>query len=95
MPLRFNNGERVPPELILQTREELVQRFGGASFDPGVVEGYWVHAARIYSDELIRVRVSAQGTADDDQFIQDYKDRLKLRFEQEEIYVTASVIERF
>ncbi len=85
----------MPNELILQTREEIVQRFGGASFDPGVVEGYWVHAARIYSDDLIRVRGSAEGTADDDQFIQDYKEILKLRFEQEEIYVTAYVIERF
>lgn len=95
LPLRFNNGEPVPAELILQTRDELVQRFGGASFDPGFVEGYWVHAARTYSDELIRVRVSAQGTAADDQFILDLKERLKLRFQQEEIYVTASVIERF
>ena len=69
LPLRHNSGDPVPPELILQTREELVERFGGASFDPGVVEGYWVHAASVYSDELIRVRVSAQGTADDDRFI--------------------------
>src|SRR5438105_14730971 len=95
LPLKFNNGEPVPPELILQTREELVQRFGGASFDPGAVEGYWVHAARVYSDELIRVRVSAEGTADDDQFMLDYKERLKLRFQQEEIYVTAVIMERF
>jgi hypothetical protein len=94
LPLKYNNGEPVPLELILQTREELVQRFGGASFDPGVVEGYWVHAARLYSDELIRVRVSAKGTADDDQFIQDYKEQLKIRFDQEEIYVTGCVVER-
>ena len=95
MPLRYNSGEPIPPELILQTRDELVDRFGGASFDPGVVDGYWVQASKIYSDELLRVRVSAQGTAADDQFIQDYKERLKLRFEQEAIYVTATVIERF
>jgi hypothetical protein len=95
LPLKYNSAEPVPYELILQTRDELVQRFGGASFDPGVVEGYWVMAARVYSDELIRVRVSADGTPDDDQFIQEYKERLKLRFDQEEIYVTASVIERF
>ncbi len=95
MPLKYNNGEPVPPELVLQTREELVQRFGGASFDPGAVEGYWVLASRVYSDELIRVRVSALGTLEDDQFILDYKERLKLRFDQEEIYVAGCVIERF
>ena len=85
----------MPPELVLQTREELVERFGGASFDPGVVEGYWIHGARMYSDELIRVRVSAKGSAGDDRFIEEYKEKLKARFEQEEIYVTATVIERF
>ena len=72
-----------------------MSRFGGASFDPGVVEGYWVHASKTYSDELIRVRVSAPGSEEDDQFIQDYKERLKARFGQEEIYVTACLIERF
>ena len=95
LPLKFNNGESVPSELILLTREELVARFGGASFDPGIVDGYWVHAAKVYADELIRVRVSAEGTAEDDEFIRDYKERLKHRFQQEEIYVTAYLIERF
>lgn len=95
MPLKYNNGEPIPAEFILQTREELVQRFGGASFDPGTVEGYWVLASRTYTDDLIRVRVSAPGTTEDDRFIQDYKERLKLRFDQEDIYIIGCVIERF
>src|SRR5579862_6939469 len=85
LPLKFNNGEPVPTELVLQTRDELVSRFGGASFDPCAVNGYWVTAERLYNDELVRVRVTCDGTAEDDRFIVEYKETLKQRFDQLEI----------
>ena len=95
LPLRFNDGSTVPSSLILQTRDELVERFGGASFDPGTISGYRMHGSKLYTDDLIRVRVSGEGTADDDRFILDLKERWKQRFDQAEIYITASIIERF
>ncbi len=95
LPLRFNNGEPVPAERLLKTREDLVAHFGGASFDPGTVAGFWLHEDSLFSDELIRVRVSSHQAELDDAFISRYKETLKERFEQEEIYITAYIIERF
>jgi hypothetical protein len=95
LPLRFNDGEPVPDELILQTREELVAHFGGASFDPVPITGYWLHEETLFADELLRVRVSGRDPQADDPFIRRYKEALKERFRQEEIYLTAYTIERF
>jgi hypothetical protein len=95
LPLKFNDGEPVPPELVLQTRDDLVAHFGGASFDPGTVAGYWIHQRSLYSDELIRVRMSGSTSEADDEFIKRYKETLKERFRQEEVYVVAYPIERF
>jgi hypothetical protein len=51
LPLKHNDGSPVSPDLILQTRDELVRRFGGATFDPGTLEGHWIHATAMYADE--------------------------------------------
>ena len=95
LPLRFNDGNPVPDELVLQTREELVRQFGGASLDPGTVTGYWMHEQSQFTDELIRVRISGTDAEVDDAFIQEYKEILKTRFQRHEIYIAGYVIERF
>jgi hypothetical protein len=95
LPLTFNDGQPVPPELLLRTRDELVEHFGGASFDPGRVEGFWRQEHLHYSDELVRVRVSGLNSEVDDEFIRTYKETLKRRFEQEDIYILAYPVERF
>jgi hypothetical protein len=95
LPLTFNDGSTVPPKLILQTRDELVAHFGGATLDPGSVAGIWVSKGRTFTDELIRVRVSGSNLEADDAFIRGYKEILKERFRQEDVYITAYWMERY
>jgi hypothetical protein len=93
LPLTFNDGKPVPRILIRQTRLELVAHFGGASFYPQVVSGYWVGASQTYKDKLIEVRVVGRGTEADEVFMRTLKETLKLRFEQEEIFIRSYTIE--
>jgi hypothetical protein len=93
LPLTFNDGTPVGRNLIRQTRIELVSHFGGASFYPQVVSGYWVGASQTYKDKLIEVRVVGRGTEADEAFIRSFKETLKLRFDQEEIFIRSFTIE--
>jgi hypothetical protein len=93
LPLTFNDGTRVGRDLILETRLELVAHFGGASFYPQVVSGYWVGASQTFEDKLIEVRVVGRGTEADEAFIRSFKEALKVRFDQEEIFIRSYSIE--
>ena len=45
-----------------------------------------------YTDQLIRFIVDTETTPDTDEFFRDFKERLKERFRQIEIWMTASPI---
>ena len=55
LPLRFNDGEAVPDELIGDTLLELEQRFHSISSETQVIHGVWENAGQTYRDELVRV----------------------------------------
>jgi hypothetical protein len=75
--------------LFEQTREELVARFGGLSYQPSVVRGIWLHEGRRFEDELIRLVVDVDETPENHQFFLQFKKTLIERFEQIEIYVAS------
>jgi hypothetical protein len=41
LPLRFNDGQPVPDELIADTLLELRQQFGAVSSETQIIRGYW------------------------------------------------------
>jgi hypothetical protein len=93
LPLRFNDGQPVPDELIGETLVELRQRFGAASSETQVIRGFWQHEGQIYRDELVRVFVDVPDTADSRAFFAGYKEQLKARFRQLDIWMTTYPIE--
>jgi len=76
-------------ELFEQTREELIVQFGGVSFLPHTVLGIWVHEGARYEDELLRLVVDVDDTAENQHFFASYKAALLERFEQIEIYIAS------
>jgi hypothetical protein len=56
LPLRFNDGQSVPDELISDTLLELEIRFGAVSWDTQGIRGRWRHEEEVYSDDLTRNR---------------------------------------
>lgn len=57
--------------------------------DTPAIAGLWVSGGREYRDELLRFIIDAEATAATDAFFRDLKERLKERFRQVEIWITA------
>jgi hypothetical protein len=93
LPLFYNDGRPIEPEKFVRIDDELVQHFGASSTDTVVVRGRWLYQSTVYHDQLLRVRRDVGDTPENWQAIRDLKERLKTRFEQLDIWITAHRIE--
>ena len=93
LPLRHNDGRTVAAELFDQTRRDLVLQFGAVSFFPQSLLGIWIHEGDRFEDELVRVVVDVEDTAETRQFFFTFKVLLLERFEQIEIYIASHPID--
>jgi hypothetical protein len=72
----------------------LRQQFGAISVETQVIRGSWEYQGRLYQDELSRVFVDAEGNAQTREFFRGWKERMKTRFRQVEIYITVHPVEQ-
>ena len=93
IPLRFNDGSPVPDSLIAETLLELRHRFGAVSAETQAIRGQWEHEGEVYRDEHMRVFVDVEDLAENRQFFQQLKGRLKQRFHQLDIWMTSHPID--
>jgi hypothetical protein len=93
LPLRFNDGTPVPDELLAETLLELRERFGAVSCETQTIRGVWQHQGQVFRDDLARLFVDTDDTQENLQFFLDYKERLKTRFRQINIWMTTYLIE--
>jgi hypothetical protein len=93
LPSQFNDGRPVLPDLIADTLQELERAFGAVSCETQAVQGLWRHEGELYRDSLARVFVDAADTAENRQFFVRFKERLKGRFQQKDIWLTTYPIE--
>jgi hypothetical protein len=93
LPLRLNDGSAVPEDLIVQTLLELEEKFGAVSCETQTTRGRWRFDGETYRDDLTRVYVDVADEPDHRQFFQSYKELLKERFQQLDIWVTTYPIE--
>ncbi|HEY7328351.1 MAG TPA: hypothetical protein VH592_11955 [Gemmataceae bacterium] len=76
-----------------ETVVELRQQFGPVSSETQIIRGLWQHERQSYRDELVRVFVDVRDTPENRQFFEEYKERLKARFRQLDIWMTTYMIE--
>jgi hypothetical protein len=93
LPLRFNDGQPVPDDLIGDSLLELRQRFGAASCESQVTQGTWIHEGQVFRDELVRIYVDAPDVPESREFFAQFKEQLKSRFRQIDIWMTTYSIE--
>jgi hypothetical protein len=93
LPLRFNDGQAVPDELVADTLLELEQRFGAVSTETQTIRGLWRHEGESYRDDLVRVFVDVVDEPGHREFFLAFKERLKARFQQIDIWMTTYPIE--
>lgn len=93
LPLRFNDGQPVPDELIAQTLLEIRQQFGAVSAETQIIRGIWQNEGTVLRDDLTRVFIDVPDTSESHTFFRELKGRLKARFQLVEIWMTAHPIE--
>ncbi len=92
LPLRFNDGSLIPEELFQTTYRELLERFGALTIERADINGFWTHEGFTYEDSLQRVIVVDSDDEEAEAFFRAYKETLKRRFQQLEIWITVQPI---
>ncbi len=93
LPLRFNDGQPVPDDVVAETLLDLEQHFGAVSAETQTIRGVWRHEGESYRDDLIRVFVDVADDPGHRQFFLEFKERLKVQFRQLDIWMTTYPIE--
>ena len=93
LPRRFNDGQPVPDELIADTLLELEEHFGAVSCETQIIRGLWRYEDELFRDELIRTFVDAPDVPESRDFFLEFKERVKARFQQIDIWMTTYSIE--
>ena len=93
LPLRHNDGRRIRKRLVTETLVELRAQFGASSCETQVIQGQWQHQGEIHHDELVRVFVDVEDLPGNRQFFLEFKESLKERFEQIDIWLTSHPID--
>lgn len=92
LPSYYNNGRRIEPEKHNQTLEEIYEKFGAYTLQT-VTIGRWrdPNTNKSYEEEMggIIVDVDKEKLNDIIAFLREYKQKLKERFQQEEIYIVG------
>ena len=92
LPLHFNDGQPVPPEVLDATRRELEARFESLSLESQVIRGIDRRTGE-QEDRLVRLFVDAPDTQRSRAFFLERKAAWKERFRQEEIWVVTYPVE--
>ncbi|MBI3418440.1 MAG: hypothetical protein HY043_24380 [Verrucomicrobia bacterium] len=93
LPTRYNDGAPVEPAKFYQTQEELVAAFGALTTSPELLRGVWMHEGQRFEDEHLRLVVDVEMTAETRDFFRRFKDTLKTRFRQFDIWLVSYEIE--
>jgi hypothetical protein len=93
LPSRFNSGESIPAEMFAETLLELEQQVGAVSSETQLIDGRWRCQGEVYRDELVRIFCDTRDTPENRQFFVEFKERLKTRFQQLDIWMTTYLIE--
>src|SRR5436190_19179082 len=93
LPRRSNSGQPFPEELLIETQLELRERFGAVSSETQIIRGTWTQAGQVYRDEMIRVFVDVTDSPEVREFFRAFKEVLKERYQQLDIWMTSYPVE--
>ena len=99
IPTHYNadsNGirEKINDDEYTITYKELMRKLGGCTYDPTVKKGAWKDDdGKEYYDDNTSFYSDYDDTETNRQFLNDYKEILRIRFKQKAIYMTISPIE--
>ena len=90
LPLKYNDGSDIEPEKLLLTKQELVAKFGALTVNPAPVEGVWTYEGTTYQDLLLKYILDIkEDSAEVQKFFDAFKETLKTRFRQIDVWIVA------
>jgi hypothetical protein len=98
LPLKYNDGTEIGIEKYEEVENELLDQFGGVTSvrQENPLRGLWKSEESVYYDEIVVFTVidlTFDRSDEGYRFFRNYKEILKERFQQEEILITAHVLE--
>lgn len=93
VPIRYNDGSPVEEEKFVQTRRELVETFGALTTQPEPFQGWWTHGGEIFEDRSLRFVVDVDATPANRAYRATFKEVLKTRFHQIDIWMISYEID--
>src|ERR1051325_7865019 len=89
LPTRYNDGSQVEDEKIDLVVEELSEEFGGVTLHPEQLRGVWFHQGQRFEEANVRVVLDAEDTSRASDFFVRYKQILKQRFRQTDLWIVS------
>ena len=91
LPLKYNDGTDIEIEKFEIVEKELLSLFGGltASSSLSPLEGVWRHQDIQYRDKIVRFEIITESDKRIESFFKEYKETLKKRFRQKEVFITV------
>jgi hypothetical protein len=93
LPLELNDGSPVPERLLWTTVEELEAHCHAVSWESQIVRGIWEHEGSVFRDNNTRLILDVEDTSENRHFFASFKESLKARFQQIEIYISSYLID--
>ena len=93
LPLCYNDGRPIETPKFRKTTLDLLERFSATTLDLMTAVGKWKYQGTIYQDLLWRFIVDVPASDPADDFFRKYKESLKDRFEQIDIWISRHEIE--
>lgn len=93
LPLNYNDGRPIERTKFMLTNRELLEKFGGLTTDSVEISGTWKYGSAFYQDRLVRLTIDSDNPEEAVAFLREYKEVLRTRFEQVDIWITAHDVE--
>jgi hypothetical protein len=93
LPRCYNDGRPIERRKFRQSNLELVDRFLGTTVDVITALGTWKYRGTVYEDKLVRLIIDVPASDPADDFFRSYKETLKDRFEQIDIWISSHEIQ--
>ena len=89
LPTRYNDGTPVEADKFDASIQEIAARFGGVTFQPESLVGVWFHQSRRFEENNVRLTVDLEDTPEHAAFFESFKEQLKRRFRQIDIWIVS------
>ena len=93
LPTKYNDGRAVEDREFQQSWTEILDEFGAITIDIQPMAGKWTHQGMLYEDELVRFVVDVEDTPRAREFFREWKETLKQRFDQLDVWIVGMPID--